>query len=78
MTRDASELLTPAEAAAYLRLSKSTLAKLRCVGGGPRFKKLGRKIVYARADLDAWLAARTAANTTDAGARLPRRLIDAL
>ncbi len=78
MTRDPSELLTPAEAAAYLRLSKSTLAKLRCVGGGPRFKKLGRKIVYARADLDAWLAERTAANTTDASARLPHRLTDAL
>lgn len=78
MNRDASELLTPTEAAAYLRLSKSTLAKLRCVGGGPKYKPFGRKIVYARSELDAWIEDRTAANTTDARARLPRRLTDAL
>jgi hypothetical protein len=45
-----------AEAASYLRIAPSTLAKLRCYGGGPRFAKAGpRLVIYDRADLDAWL-----------------------
>lgn len=40
--------LRVAEAAELLRLSKSTLDKLRCHGGGPTYFKLGRAIVYAR------------------------------
>lgn len=43
-------------AGAYLGLSTSTLAKLRCTGGGPAFTKLGRVVVYDREDLDAWVA----------------------
>jgi predicted DNA-binding transcriptional regulator AlpA len=42
------------DAAAYLGLSRSTLAKLRCTGAGPTFTKLGRVVVYERSDLDAW------------------------
>lgn len=41
-------------AAAYLGISPSTLAKLRCTGQGPSFTKLGRVVVYERSDLDAW------------------------
>ncbi|WP_409364029.1 helix-turn-helix transcriptional regulator [Bradyrhizobium liaoningense] len=50
--------LRVAEAAELLRLSKSTLDKLRCHGGGPTYFKLGRAIVYARADLDKWMLSR--------------------
>ncbi|MCP1764989.1 MULTISPECIES: helix-turn-helix transcriptional regulator [Bradyrhizobium] len=46
------------EAAEHLRLSKSTLDKLRCHGGGPTYFKLGRTIVYAVSDLDSWMASR--------------------
>lgn len=64
-------------AAVYVGLSAATLAKMRCRSNdGPRFMRLGRKILYARADLDAWLAARRASSTTDADARLPRRLTE--
>lgn len=38
-----------------------TLAKLACVGGGPRFRKLGRLPVYTPADLDAWVESRLSA-----------------
>lgn len=55
--------LRVAEAAEHLRLSKSTLDKLRCHGGGPTYFKLGRAIVYAQADLDTWMAARRRAST---------------
>ncbi|HCL3791616.1 TPA: helix-turn-helix domain-containing protein [Pseudomonas aeruginosa] len=46
--------LTNDEAAAYLRLSPRTLEKQRVIGGGPRFRKFGRRVMYAVADLDAW------------------------
>ncbi|WP_354080649.1 helix-turn-helix domain-containing protein [Bradyrhizobium sp. S3.5.5] len=55
--------LRVAEAAEHLRLSKSTLDKLRCHGGGPRYFKLGRAIVYARDDLDAWMTSRRREST---------------
>jgi hypothetical protein len=32
----------------------STLAKLACIGGGPRFVKAGRIPLYKPEDLDAW------------------------
>jgi len=62
------------EAASYLNLSSASLAKMRCMGGGPVFIRLGRKIGYQRPDLDDWLAARRTINTSDAAARLPPKL----
>jgi hypothetical protein len=44
--------LTESEAAAHLRVSRSFLAKKRCTGGGPRFCKIGRRVLYDIADLD--------------------------
>jgi predicted DNA-binding transcriptional regulator AlpA len=52
------------EAAEHLRLSKSTLDKLRCHGGGPTYFKLGRTIVYSVADLDEWMADRRRTSTS--------------
>jgi excisionase family DNA binding protein len=46
--------LTIKEAAQYLRLAYSTLNRLRVKGGGPRYMRLGGKILYDLADLDAW------------------------
>jgi predicted DNA-binding transcriptional regulator AlpA len=58
--------LRPPEAARYLRMAVSTLAKLRCYGGGPRFAKAGpRLVIYDRADLDAWLADRICHSTSE-------------
>lgn len=52
-----SPLFTVAEAARYVRLSKSLLNKLRVTGGGPVFVKLGGRVFYQREGLDAWIAA---------------------
>jgi hypothetical protein len=30
------------------------MEKLRCIGGGPAFLKLGRRVVYRRADVTEW------------------------
>ncbi|MED5500652.1 MAG: helix-turn-helix domain-containing protein [Pseudomonadota bacterium] len=57
--------LTNDEAADYLRLSPRTLEKQRVVGGGPRFRKFGRRVMYAVADLDAWADARSYGATFD-------------
>ena len=66
-------LLRPADAGRYLQLSQSTLAKLRCSGGGPEYLKFGRSVKYEIRQLDAWLDQRRARNTSDA-TRLPARL----
>jgi predicted DNA-binding transcriptional regulator AlpA len=74
-TNHESAIMLPVETASYTRVAVSTLAKLRCWGGGPPYLKLGRKIGYQRADVDEWLASRRARSTSDAD-RLPRRLTD--
>jgi predicted DNA-binding transcriptional regulator AlpA len=51
-------------AAEYVGLSKSSLDKLRVYGGGPLYIKLGRRVVYDRVDLDAWMGSRRVANTS--------------
>lgn len=51
------------QAAAHLGLSKSTLDKLRHFGGGPRYFKLGRAVVYSVSDLDRWMSERSRRQT---------------
>ena len=57
--------LTNDEAADYLRLSPRTLEKQRVIGGGPRFRKFGRRVMYAISDLEAWADARSFEMTSD-------------
>ena len=52
------------EAAAYLGLHPSTLAKLRMSGEGPEFQKAGRKVLYRTAALEEWLQSRTYNSTS--------------
>ena len=59
--------LNTAEAAAYCDLGVSTLTKKRVFGGGPRFLKLGSRVVYDIGELDAWLDANNRSSTSDAG-----------
>lgn len=53
------------EAAAFLRLSPGTLEKQRVVGGGPRFRKFGRRVLYDRHDLEEWANKKVFDSTTD-------------
>ena len=47
--------LNPAQAAAYLGIAVSTLAKWRVAGSGPPFHRPRPRIVrYLRSELDAW------------------------
>lgn len=64
--RDSDPLFTPREAAERLRMSKSSLDKMRCGRDGPPFHApTKRKIVYRQSDLDAWLAKRRYRSTRD-------------
>jgi predicted DNA-binding transcriptional regulator AlpA len=69
-----SKVITATAAAKFVGLSESTLAKLRLNGNGPTYCKLGRRVVYRPADLEAWLQSRTARDTTDADARFLKAL----
>jgi excisionase family DNA binding protein len=60
-----ADLLTPPEAATYLRVSKSYLDKLRVYGGGPRFMRFGRKIRYRQSELNLWAEQRCFSSTSD-------------
>ena len=55
------------EAAEFLSLSARTLEKHRCFGTGPVYRKLGGRIVYALADLDAWAEQGLRRSTSDPG-----------
>jgi excisionase family DNA binding protein len=48
-------LLSPFQVAERVGLSRSTLAKLRLSGGGPRFVKLGAAVRYPEDELARWI-----------------------
>jgi predicted DNA-binding transcriptional regulator AlpA len=61
-------VLPPPEAAEYVGLSQSYLAKDRVYGGPdaiPHVKLGARRVGYLIADLDAWLAARRRRSTSE-------------
>lgn len=53
------------EAARLLDLSPRTLEKHRCDGTGPTYRKLGGRVVYAVADLEAWIEACARRSTSE-------------
>lgn len=59
------------EASAYIRslgldCPNQYLAYLAHQGAGPRYTKWGRRTVYRREDLDAWIAERTGCDLAEA------------
>jgi predicted DNA-binding transcriptional regulator AlpA len=59
-------LRTP-DAAKVVGLSIRTLEKHRIYGTGPRYSKLGGRVVYSIEDLHAWVELGTKASTSDPG-----------
>ena len=60
-----SPFLTTKLAAAFLGLKPSTLERWRSKGEGPVFHKIGGRIYYTRADLDAWIESRRRRSTAE-------------
>jgi hypothetical protein len=63
----AVKYLVRCDAALYVRekwgipCSRAWLAKLAVSGGGPTFRKAGKRPLYAPSDLDAWAQSRVGA-----------------
>ena len=60
------KFLTRPEAAEYLQgvgypITKGTLQKLACVGGGPPYRLFGNKALYTPQELSGWAESRTSA-----------------
>jgi excisionase family DNA binding protein len=51
------DLLTISEAAELLRAPVATLRYWRHLGTGPRSFRVGRRVLYRRVDLNAWIDA---------------------
>lgn len=68
-------LLRTPEAARFLGVSIRTLEKHRTYGTGPTYLKIGGRVVYAVADLQAWSATGARKSTRDesAGRVFPAR-----
>jgi predicted DNA-binding transcriptional regulator AlpA len=59
--------LNVSQAAQYTNLSESFLNRLRSIGGGPTFFKVGSRVLYSSIDIDQWLASRRRTSTSDSG-----------
>jgi predicted DNA-binding transcriptional regulator AlpA len=64
------------EAARFVGLSWRTLEKHRVYGTGPKFSKIGGRIVYAVSDLREWVELGAKRSTSDPAAVLPAKPIN--
>ncbi len=58
---------TPKETAKKLRCSTRSLERKRLDGTGPRFVKVGRKVIYEDSEIDLYVKARTFTSTSEIG-----------
>ncbi|MEX3007205.1 helix-turn-helix transcriptional regulator [Hoeflea sp. TYP-13] len=65
MLNDEVLYLNAQQASSLLGIAISTLAKWRLSGTGPEYAKLGRRIIYRRVDIDAWLARNSFRSTSE-------------
>lgn len=56
--------MTVDDAARHVGVSVSFMNRARLTGDGPEYLKLGRRVVYERDSLDAWLASRRRRSTS--------------
>ncbi|MQM39676.1 hypothetical protein KBTX_03707 [wastewater metagenome] len=63
----APAIMTPREAADYLRVGQRSLERWRHERRGPRWTRIGHQVRYRRADLDAYAAAHTVAPVAEGG-----------
>lgn len=63
---EGNRLLSADQLAARLKLSVRTLERMRNKGNGPQFTKVGNKVLYRGADVEAWLDERSFGSTAEA------------
>jgi predicted DNA-binding transcriptional regulator AlpA len=67
LTTSLSRYLRTSEAAHFVGLSIRTLEKHRTYGTGPRYSKLGGRVLYKLEDLQTWVERGAKASTSDPG-----------
>lgn len=60
-----SELFNTREAADFLKVSTKTMERWRAEGGGPKYCKYGRVVLYRRGEIESWLTANTFGSTSE-------------
>lgn len=65
---DKTPYLTQQQVADLLHISTRTLERLRTEGGGPRYLKAGRSVLYSESAIQTWLQNRTFENASEARA----------
>ena len=68
MQTSATPFLDTQDSAHYLGISKASLERMRSEGSGPRFRKHGRRVLYLKADLDAWSESHAVGSVVEAAA----------
>jgi hypothetical protein len=76
MDNRSSQFLKTPDAAAYLSLSPSFLAKKRLTGDGPVFYKMGRSVVYSINALENYAAGNKRRSTSEAPPELIEQDLD--
>lgn len=69
MSNPSERYLNTEEAAEFVRVSKRTLTDYRLLGGGPRFHKIGRRVVYSQSELVKWMGSHLVGSTSGTSAR---------
>jgi predicted DNA-binding transcriptional regulator AlpA len=64
-TLKATVHLTTEEVANRYQISEIMVKRWRTNGGGPRFLKIGRRVVYPLSELEAWEKTQLRRNTSD-------------
>ena len=67
-----SKKLSTNEAAAFLGVQPCTLEVWRCKKRGPKYSKLGSRVMYDQQDLENWFASRSV-HTVDTAPQLRSR-----
>ncbi len=70
---DVPDVLTAAQAAAYLQVPVETLKRWRRIGTGPRYFHAGRHVRYRLAQLERWAEQREQEIAHEAGVRWRER-----
>jgi predicted DNA-binding transcriptional regulator AlpA len=64
MLKNSLEYLSVPETAEFLGVSQSWLNQARLIGNGPTYLKVGRRVLYARADIVSWIESRKFSSTS--------------
>lgn len=52
----ASEFMTVDQLSAYIKIEPGTIYNWKQLGLGPRRTKVGKRVLFAKVDVDAWIA----------------------